>query len=223
MYGRAGGLHRELPRSDQRTRQFSCSEGVARVTTVRFRRNGQCGWSGRVYGYHVESFFLDSCRADSCVEGCVDGGYDEASRNRNRLVKKSMPLAKTTGFLCIFRKKSVVEPPISRFCHSFLLKSVTFLCRLTIILTTRRLSEANVPIGAAVGAGPMFSRRPMFMYSFVVSDRNGLLRGRNSEVFWLLSGVQIPVMHGIPPSGKAEFLSGYDCKGVCPSVCSSRR
>ena len=48
----------------------------------------------------------------------------------------------------------------------------------------------------------------MFMHSFVVSDRNGLLRGRNSEVFWLLSGVQIPMMRDTLPSGKAEFLSG---------------
>lgn len=58
----------------------------------------------------------------------------------------------------------------------------------------------------------------MFMHSFVVSDRNGLLRGRNSEVFWLLSGVQIPVMRDTLPSGKAEFLSGYDCQGVL-SLC----
>ena len=50
----------------------------------------------------------------------------------------------------------------------------------------------------------------MFMHSFVVSDRNGLLRGRNSEVFWLLSGVQIPMMRDTLPSGKAEFLSEYD-------------
>ena len=49
--------------------------------------------------------------------------------NRNRLVKKSMPLAKTTGFLCIFRKKLVVSLQFNVFCHSFLLKSVTFLCR----------------------------------------------------------------------------------------------
>ena len=51
------------------------------------------------------------------------------------------------------------------------------------------------------------------MHSFVVSDRNGLLRGRNSEAFWLLSGVQIPMMRDTLPSGKAEFLSGYDCQG----------
>ena len=53
----------------------------------------------------------------------------------------------------------------------------------------------------------------MFMYSFVVSDRNGLLRRRNSEDFSLLSGVQIPAMRDTLPSGKAEFLSGYDCSG----------
>ena len=58
----------------------------------------------------------------------------------------------------------------------------------------------------------------MFMHSFVVFDRNGLLRGRNSEVFWLLSGVQIPVMRDTLPSGKAEFLSGYDCQGAL-SLC----
>ena len=51
----------------------------------------------------------------------------------------------------------------------------------------------------------------MFMHSFVVSDRNGLLRGRNSEVFWFLSGVQIPMMRDTLPSVKAEFWSGYDC------------
>ena len=53
----------------------------------------------------------------------------------------------------------------------------------------------------------------MFMSPFVVSDRKGLLRWRNSECFWLLAGVQIPVMRDTLPSGKAEFLSGYDCAG----------
>lgn len=53
----------------------------------------------------------------------------------------------------------------------------------------------------------------MFMSPFVVSDRKGLLHWRNSECFWLVTGVQIPVMRDTLPSGKAEFLSGYDCVG----------
>ena len=53
----------------------------------------------------------------------------------------------------------------------------------------------------------------MFMSPFVVSDRKGLLHWRNSECFWLLAGVQILVMRDTLPSGKAEFLSGYDCVG----------
>ena len=50
----------------------------------------------------------------------------------------------------------------------------------------------------------------MFMSPFAVYDRNGLLRWRIFECFWLLAGVQIPVMRDTLPSGKAEFLSGYD-------------
>ena len=53
----------------------------------------------------------------------------------------------------------------------------------------------------------------MFMSPIVVSGRKGLLHWRNSECFWLLAGVQIPVMRDTLPSGKAEFLSGYDCVG----------
>jgi len=53
----------------------------------------------------------------------------------------------------------------------------------------------------------------MLMSPFVVFDRKGLLRWRNSEFFWLLAGVQIPVMRDTLPSGKAEFLSWYDCVG----------
>ncbi len=53
----------------------------------------------------------------------------------------------------------------------------------------------------------------MFMNPFVVFDREGLLRWRSCEYFWLLAGVQMPVMRDTLPSGKAEFLSGYDCVG----------
>ena len=53
----------------------------------------------------------------------------------------------------------------------------------------------------------------MFLSPFAVYDRNGLLRWRILECFWLLAGVQIPFMRDTLPSGKAEFLSGYDCKG----------
>ena len=53
----------------------------------------------------------------------------------------------------------------------------------------------------------------MLMSPFVVFGRKGLLRWRNSECFWLLAGVQIPVMRDTLPSGKAEFLSWYDCVG----------
>ena len=51
----------------------------------------------------------------------------------------------------------------------------------------------------------------MFMSLFVVSDRKGLLRWRNSKRFWLVAGVQRPVMRDTLPSVKAEFWSGYDC------------
>ena len=50
----------------------------------------------------------------------------------------------------------------------------------------------------------------MFMSPFAVNDRKGLLHWRILECFWLLAGVQIPVMRDTLPSGKAEFLSGYD-------------
>ena len=53
----------------------------------------------------------------------------------------------------------------------------------------------------------------MFMHSFVVSGQEGLLRRRHPEVFWLLSGVQIPVMRDTLLPGEAEFVSGYDCFG----------
>ena len=53
----------------------------------------------------------------------------------------------------------------------------------------------------------------MFMSPFAVNDRKGLLHWRILECFWLLAGVQIPVMRDTLPSGKAEFLSGYDCAG----------
>ena len=57
----------------------------------------------------------------------------------------------------------------------------------------------------------------MFMSPFAVYDRNGLLRWRIFECFWLLAGVQIPVMRDTLPSGKAEFLSGYDLElGIDP-------
>ena len=51
----------------------------------------------------------------------------------------------------------------------------------------------------------------MFMSLFAVSDRKGLLRWRNSKRFWLVAGVQRPVMRDTLPSVKAEFWSGYDC------------
>ena len=51
----------------------------------------------------------------------------------------------------------------------------------------------------------------MFMSLFVVSDRKGLLRRRNSKRFWLVVGVQRPVMRDTLLSVKAEFWSGYDC------------
>jgi len=50
----------------------------------------------------------------------------------------------------------------------------------------------------------------MCMSPFAVYDRNGLLRWRIFECFWLLAGVQIPFMRDTLPSGKAKFLSGYD-------------
>lgn len=53
----------------------------------------------------------------------------------------------------------------------------------------------------------------MFISLFVVSDRKGLLRWRNSKRFWLVVGVQRPVMRDTLPSVKAEFWSGYDCFG----------
>ena len=51
----------------------------------------------------------------------------------------------------------------------------------------------------------------MFMSLFVVSDRKGLLRWRNSKRFWLVVGVQRPVVRDTLLSVKAEFWSGYDC------------
>ena len=51
----------------------------------------------------------------------------------------------------------------------------------------------------------------MFMSLFAVSDRKGLLRWRNSNGFWLVAGVQRPVMRDTLPSVKVEFWSGYDC------------
>ena len=57
----------------------------------------------------------------------------------------------------------------------------------------------------------------MFMSLFVVSDRKGLLRWRNSKHSWLVAGVQRPVMRDTLPSVKAEFWSGYDCvRGPVP-------
>ena len=53
----------------------------------------------------------------------------------------------------------------------------------------------------------------MLMSLFAVSDRKGLLRWRNSKRFWLVAGVQRPVMRDTLPSVKAEFWSGYDCFG----------
>ena len=53
----------------------------------------------------------------------------------------------------------------------------------------------------------------MFMSLFVVSDRKGLLRWRNSKRFWLVVGVQRPVVRDTLLSVKAEFWSGYDCVG----------
>ena len=122
-----------------------------------------------------------------------------------------MPLAKMRGFECIFRKKSVVSLQLNARCHSFRPEFVTFLCRWSIILgSTEGLRPPCAPSGRCQGLARCFLRRSMCISPFAVYDRKGLLRWRMFECFWLLAGVQIPFMRDTLPSGKAEYLSGYD-------------